>query len=180
MSKRKGTLEKTMKNLRSLLVLTLTTACFLLAGTAAKADSLTITLTAPLQSGVQGDVIAFDATVTNNSDLTAYLNFDNPYVDSPLTIDDSPFFDTDVWPLTLAGDSSASGLLFNIDIPEGTAAGLYTGFFQIQGGYDNSGEQDTLGTANFDVQVTPEPSSLLLLGSGLLALGVFSGRKFLA
>jgi hypothetical protein len=45
MSKRKGNVEETMKKLRRLLALSLTTACFLLAGAMAKADSLTITLT---------------------------------------------------------------------------------------------------------------------------------------
>jgi hypothetical protein len=176
MSKRKENMEKMMKSLRSLLVLSLTTVCFLLAGTAAKADSLTITLTPAYEGGDQS-VFAFDATVTNNSALTAYLNADNTYVDSPLGVDDSPYLYN--WPLTLGAGDTYSGLLFNVDVPNGSS-GLYTGYFQILGGHYNSGEQYTLGTADFEVNVTPEPSSFLLLGTGLLAFGVFAGRKLLA
>ena len=90
-----------MKKLRRLLALSLTTACFLLAGAMAKADSLAITLTPAYEVGVQS-VFAFDATVTNNSGLTAYLNGDNYYVDPPLGVDDSPY-DLD-WPYTLASE----------------------------------------------------------------------------
>jgi hypothetical protein len=66
-----------------------------------------------------------------------------------------------------------------VDAPD-DSQGAYTGYFEILGGHYNSGEAYTLGTADFEVYVTPEPSSFLLLGTGLLALGVFAGRKFLA
>jgi len=155
-----------MKVLKRLMVFSLTTASLLLAGTAARADSFSITLTPAFQSGDQS-VFAFDATVINNSDNTVYLNGDNTFVESPLTVDDSPF-NID-WPFTLGPDDSYSGLLFNVDIPPNTL-GDYTGYFQILGGYDNSSELNTLGTADFEVEVTPEPSSLLLLGTGVLSL----------
>ena len=163
-----------MKNLKGLLLVSMMIAGFLLAGTAARADSLTITLLSPFQSGVSGTVIAFDATVTNTSGSTVYLNGDDFNVDAPLSVDDSSYLDS--WPLTLGAGDSYTGLLFNVDIPWPTAVGLYTGYFEITGGADgNAG--DVVGEADFDVYVTPEPNSLLLLGSGLLAL-VGLGESF--
>jgi hypothetical protein len=166
-------LEDNVKKMRNLLLLPMTIACFLLAGAAAKADPLTITLDAPYQSGGVS-VFGFNATVTNTSADTVYLNGDNFSVDSPLTVDDSPYLSN--YPLTLGAGASASGLLFNVDVPIGTAFGLYTGYFDITGGSDgNAG--DTVGEADFDVNVTPEPSGWLLLGSGLAALALAKAQR---
>jgi hypothetical protein len=164
-----------MRTLKRLLVLSLTTASLLLACTAAKADPFTLTLTPAFQTGDQS-VFAFDATFTNNTGITVFLNGDNSFVDSPLTVDDSPF--NSDWPFTLGPGDSYSGLLFNIDVPPDTV-GDYTGYFQITGGSDDSSQLNTLATADFEVVVTPEPSSFLLLGTGMLVMAV-AGRKILA
>ena len=73
--------------------------------------------------------------------------------------------------------SSSSGdfELFTVDIPNGTPVGLYAGSFEILGG--GPSDQNVVGTATFDVQITPEPGSLLLLATGLFALGVMARRK---
>ena len=176
MSKSKRIMEENVKRTRGLLILSLAIACFLLAGTAAKADSLSIVLSAPYQVVDMGDttVVAFDGTITNISGVTEYLNGDNTYVDAPLVFDDSPFI-IDA-PLTLGPGGSYTGLLFNIDIPEWTPEVLYTGDFQILGGPDNSSELNPMESpVDFDVQVTPEPTSLLLLASGLA--GLLATRK---
>jgi len=171
-----GILEENVKRNRSLLILPLTIACFLLAGTAAKADSLSIVLSAPFQEA-SASVFAFDGTITNISGVTEYLNGDNTYVDSPLIFDDSPFI-IDA-PLTLGPGGSYTGLLFNIDAPQGTPEVLYTGSFQILGGPDNSSELNPMESpVPFDVQVTPEPTSFLLLGTGLIVLARTARKRF--
>jgi hypothetical protein len=167
MLKNERTLEKKMKKLSSLPVLFLTTACFLLAGTAAKADILSITLAMPFQS-VPGTVFAFDATVTNNSSQTVYLNADSSNVDSPLSVDDSPYLDN--YPLSLGAGASFTGVLFNVDVPLTTPEGLYSGSFEILGGTNPADDTDVAGAANFNVYV-PEPTSLILLFTCLAGLG---------
>ena len=172
----RGILEENVKRNGSLLILPLTIACFLLAGAAAKADSLSIVLSAPFQEA-SASVFAFDGTITNISGVTEYLNGDNTYVDSPLIFDDSPFI-IDA-PLTLGPGGSYTGLLFNIDAPQGTPEVLYTGSFQILGGPDNSSELSPMESpVDFDVQITPEPTSFLLFGTGLIVLARIARKRF--
>ena len=165
-----------MKSLRNLPVMPLAIACLLLAGTAAKASSLSIDLLAPFQSGPAG-VFSFSATVTNTSGSIVYLNADAFSVDSPLTVDDSPFFLT---PLSLGPTNSFTGLLFNVDVPPGTPIGVYAGSFEILGSADPSDNTTVAGSAVFNVDVAPEPSSLILLLIGLAGLGGSLLRRRLA
>ena len=166
-----------MTKLRSLLFLSLTIVGLLLAATAANADPLSLTFTQAFQSGVGGDTLTFDVTAINNS-LTEVVNFNsdslniNPVGNDLVTNDEfqanAPFF-------LNPGDSSEYEA-FTVFIPAGTPAGLYEGSYVIEGGPTDS-DFNEVGTVNFDVQVTPEPSSLVLLLTGMAGLAETLRRR---
>lgn len=175
--------EKNMKSSRRWLVMSLTIACFLLAGTAANADTLVISLSAPYQSGSQG-FFAFNATVVNTSASTVYLNGDDFSVDSPLIVDDSPFasypFFLGAYDNQVDSTDSYTGVLFNVSVPPATPMGLYAGSFEILGSGDPNDDTTVAGSAVFNVNVTPEPSSLIPVLAGLAGLGGMLRRRRMA
>ena len=148
---------------------------------AAHADSIGITLTQINQTGVAGRTVTFQATLTNLTTNTIFLNGNSGTTSSTLlTVDDNPFLTNA--PLTLApGASSGPFDLFSVLIAPGTSPGVY-GFntFSILGGLDGNAF-DPIGSADFDVTVSPvpEPGTIVLLTSGLLGLGIKRrrGRK---
>ena len=163
MSKTTRILEENMKSF-SKLALSLTIAAFLLTGPAAKADTLTITLDSPFQSGLAGQTLNFSGTITNPLGPTVALSGDSITLAGTFTTDDTGFLF--YAPLTLSASQSSGDIpLFAITIDPGTALGIYAGAFDI---LDGSGAVE--GQADFDIDVTPEPGTILLLGTGLLVL----------
>jgi hypothetical protein len=138
-----------------------------LSSAAAHADTLTFTLANATQGiPVTGGSLTYAATVTapSSNGAAVFLNGDSFSVTAPVTLNDSDFFGN--FPLSLAPGTSFTGGLFVVTVPPGTAFGTYLGTFSLLGGV-NGAANATLGTANFSVITTPEPSSIVLLLTGL-------------
>ena len=140
----------------------------------ATAQDLGIVLSQTTLSGVAGATLTFDATLTNLSSSTIFLNGDSSTTASAfLAVSDNPFLNNA--PLSLAaGASSGPFATFAVTIAPGIAAGTYNlNDFTILGGLTNV-DFNPVGSANFTVDVSPvpEPATLLLVGSGLFGMGI--------
>jgi len=143
----------------------------------AKADSVTLTLTQATEyvSAQTGGTVTFDATVSAPASNSAveYLNGDSFNLSGLLSLDDTDFYLN--FPLDLAPGDSFTGDLFTVTVPAGVSAQDYQGSFTLEGGGD-ANASNNLATVRFDVVATPEPSSMLLLLTGLIIV-TFSLRR---
>jgi hypothetical protein len=160
-----------MKSFLALAVLGLAaTTGFLLSAPVALADTITLTLTNPTQHvPPPGSTLSYFATVSaplTNTGLE-FLNGDEFSVAAHTTLNDSGYFNT--FPLDLAPGQSFTGLLFTINFLSPILPGDYPGTFSITGGPTVNSDA-VLATVSYDAQITPEPSTLLLLGTGLAGL----------
>jgi len=140
-----------MKGLKYFLLLSLASTILLLSAPAANADTYTFVFTNPDQSAVAGDIVEFDATITNLDPSNGlYLNFDNlASLDAPLILDDTAFWNI---PYPLDSGDGYTGPLFDVTVPLGTAAGTYEGEYQVFGG-SNTDASDLLGDEPFTITV---------------------------
>jgi len=176
-------LKKMKKSIVTIPVLSAMMIGLLSSATAARADSISIVLAAPYQSALSGDTVSFFATVTDTDGAGSaplYLNGYSQTLDSPLTLDGTGFWSSFAGPLTPG--ESIYGELFSVLVPAGTPTGPYKGVFVIQGGSDGAA-QVNLDSAIFNIEntsqsvLTPEPSTWLLLATGLVGLAVLSRHR---
>ncbi|HEV2104042.1 MAG TPA: PEP-CTERM sorting domain-containing protein [Candidatus Acidoferrum sp.] len=144
-----------------------------------------VTITLPSISGNAGDTITVLGNLTNNSANT--LDFGGDFV-TPNSTAISGFGDVffngllGFGPSSIGGNSTLTDVdLFTIFIAAGAAPGSYDlNFYDLLGGIDPACNLDPtqcgvqLGSVQFTVNVqgavpTPEPGTLLLLATGLLA-----------
>jgi hypothetical protein len=90
------------------------------------------------------------------------------------TLDESPFFINT--PLSMNPGETFTGVLFTVTINPGAAPGIYNGFFTILGGSSSIDLGQLSNAAAFQVVVVPEPTTMMLLGTGVAGL-MFRMRK---
>ena len=143
----------------------------------ARADLL-FSLNPAALSGLPGDTLTFNATLTNTGIDPVYLNGDIAGVSaSGLSLDDRSFFNN--FPLFLLSGDAVTSDLFTVSIDPSVLSGDYTGTFTIVGGAD-AFAQDSLAQQNFLVSVTtvPETGWTCLLGSAIMfSAGLLNRRK---
>ena len=125
------------------------------------------------QAALPGQVLTFTGRIENTGAGTVFLNGEGFTLAMPqvwswqgLSLE-SNFANV---PEQLAGGAIWSGTLFTVTVA--SAAPQLTehvGTYALSGG-PNGTSQNLLDSANFQVQVVPEPATLAALGVGLLAL----------
>jgi len=150
----------------------------------AKADPVSLTLTNPTQSGTVGSVLTFMASLNNTAAPAAIAAADDFTFNGPvsLALDDSPFLVNFLGQNISAGSTLGPSVAFTVTLGAGTAPGTYNGVFSV---FYNStlgaGQETNVQAFSVTVQpagaAVPEPTTVALLISGLLGLGLTQRRR---
>lgn len=153
----------------------------------ASADTMPLGFTSSADTividGVIGSTVSFDITLENpiGSGAALFLNKGLDAIDDPLTLNDLLSVN---FPASLNEGTSASGILFTVDLPVGMTPGIYNGIYLILGGFTPN-DFDTLAEIDFQVNAQPatnpipEPGTWVLLATGLGVLGwaIYAGPR---
>jgi hypothetical protein len=148
----------------------------------ARGAAITLSFQDASPQGTPGQTLQFFATLSNLTGSEQFLGSLNASGLTPdFVVDTNPFLLNA--PLSLQSNE-VSGLfnLMTITIPDVISPGTFNGSVVLLGGL-TADAQDVLGSADFSVQVTPaavttpEPSSSLLMGAGVLALSAAAARS---
>jgi hypothetical protein len=171
--------------IKALALLLMATFMAVLTPQTAFADTITLTLDTPVRNvTVDGGDLIFSGTIAalGSNSNTQFFNgdfFTFTMDPSLFSIDDSAYFNN---VFSLAPGASYTGELFTLTLLNGLTPGNYSGTFDLLGGTDIFAF-DTLASTTFQANVlspdavTPEPSSFLLLATGMLAAAVVVMRR---
>jgi hypothetical protein len=138
------------------------------------ADTVTLTLTDPVQTGTIGTTLSFTGILTNTGTESVLIDTSGLVLD-PFTTSQNLIFSAGA--LTLApGQSTGEILLFTVTIDPAIAApSTIIGFFSV-GRSSTVDGQLAIQEFSINVEAIPEPMTLLLLGTGLVGVAVRAVR----